>query len=319
VNAVITGVTGFAGSFLAEHLLAEGDRVLGCSRRGVWPAFVPPHVRSSIPLTTWDFSKPSGSSKAEQEILEFQPDCIYHLAALSVPRDCGQYLPNTLAAAVNVGGVASVLDLAARLPQKPRVLLISTSLVYDLRSVGQGSINEQGPIGPHNGYGWSKLLAETMSVPFTAKHDVELIRARAFQHTGPRQHAGMMLPDWMLQFVDGQTAPIHVHNLNTTIDLTDVRDVVRAYRLLMQHGKAGEVYNVGSGVAVQTGEVFEILKQLAGKDRQVIERSPGLNHRPVADIARLAACTHWCPQISLPQTVADTLTFWKHYKLELTE
>ncbi|HEX4150460.1 MAG TPA: NAD-dependent epimerase/dehydratase family protein, partial [Pirellulales bacterium] len=133
MNAVITGVTGFAGSFLAEHLLAEEDRVLGCSRRGVWASFVPAHVRDAVPLASWDFGQPLGSTQVEQEILAFQPDCIYHLAGLSVPRDCGQQLPNMLAAAVNIGGTAAVLDLAARLPRKPRVLLVSSALVYDLR------------------------------------------------------------------------------------------------------------------------------------------------------------------------------------------
>jgi GDP-4-dehydro-6-deoxy-D-mannose reductase len=273
VNAVITGVTGFAGSFLAEHLLAEGDRVLGCSSRGLWPAFVPEHVRQAVPLVPWDLGQSiSGAdgSTAEQQVLNFQPDCIYHLAALSVPSNCGQRLPNASAAAVNIGGAAGVLELAARMPRTPRLLFASTSLVYDLRSARRGPVSEQSSVAPHSGYGWSKWLAESMIVPFARDHGIEVVVARAFQHTGPRQLAGMMLPDWARQFAGEASGPIQVHNLTTTIDLSDVRDVVRAYRLLMLHGQPGEAYNVGSGVAVQTGEVFEILRRLDGQNRQAM-------------------------------------------------
>ena len=281
MNAVITGVTGFAGSFLSEHLLAEGDRVLGCSRRGVWPAFVPTQLRQAVPLYQWDVSQCSGSADAEQAISNFQPDCIYHLAGVSVPSDCGEHLPNAQAAATNIGGTAAVLELARRMPRKPRVLFISTSHVYDRRTAQQGPVSEQGSIAPHRGYGWSKWLAEAMIVPFARDQNVELIVARAFQHTGPRQLPRMMLPDWARQFArdqpdaDGRLPPVQVHNLSTTIDLCDVRDVVRAYRQLAIHGRPNEIYNVGSGVAVQTGTVFEILRKIAGQDREIVELHPG--------------------------------------------
>jgi GDP-4-dehydro-6-deoxy-D-mannose reductase len=319
VNAVITGITGFAGAFLAEHLLAQGDRVLGISRHGVWPAFVPAQLQQTVPLTQWDASQPLRGTQAEQEVLNFQPDCIYHLAALSGPSDCGEHLPNAIAAAVNIGGPAAVLELAAQLPQKPRVLFSSSSHVYDRHSAAGVFVSEQSPIKPSRGYGWSKWLAEEMIVPFARDQGVEVIVARSFQHTGPRQLSRTMLPDWARQFADEVYEPIRVHNLTSTIDLTDVRDVVRAYHLLMMHGRPGEVYNVGSGVALQTGTVFEVLRELAGRDRKFIELYPGVHYNPVADIARLVDCTGWQPQISLAQTVADTLSFWQQHKVHLGE
>lgn len=135
----------------------------------------------------------------------------------------------------------------------------------------------------------------------------------------------MMLPDWARQFArdqpdaDGRLPPVQVHNLSTTIDLCDVRDVVRAYRQLAIHGRPNEIYNVGSGVAVQTGTVFEILRKIAGQDREIVELHPGIKHDAVADNSRLAACTHWRPQINLAQTVADTLCFWRQHKVDLGE
>ncbi len=319
MNSVITGVTGFAGSFLAEHLLAQGDRVLGISGHGVWPAYIPAQLQQAVPLTRWDASQPLQGAQAEHEILSFQPDCIYHLAALSSPSDCGTFLPNALAASVNIGGTAAVLELAAQLPQKPRVLFSSTSHVYDRDSAAGVLVSEQSRIKPQRGYGWSKWLAEEMIVPFARDQGVEVIVARSFQHTGPRQLSRTMLPDWARQFAGGGSEPVRVHNLTSTIDLTDVRDVVRAYRLLMMHGRPGEAYNVGSGVALRTGTVFEVLRSLAGRDRKFFELYPGVRYNPMADIARLVACTGWQPQISLAQTVADTLGFWQQHKVHLGE
>jgi GDP-4-dehydro-6-deoxy-D-mannose reductase len=132
----------------------------------------------------------------------------------------------------------------------------------------------------------------------------------------------MMLPDWVRQFASrhtgaaSQRAPIRVHNLSTTLDLSDVRDVVRAYRLLMLQGESGEVYNVGSGVAVQSGQVFRILQEMTGEARQAIELYPGPNDNLIADISRLTGRTGWQPQYDLRQTVADTLRFWQQYELE---
>jgi GDP-4-dehydro-6-deoxy-D-mannose reductase len=325
VNAVITGVTGFAGSYLAEHLLAEGDCLLGCSRRGTWPAFVPKSLPPAVPLLAWDLGHSAIGESAESQIASFRPDCIYHLAGISVPGECGEQLPSPRAAAVNLGGASAILELAARLPRKPRVLFVSSSHVYDRQQASLGPLNERSPIAPRRGYGWSKWLAESMSVSFARQQGIELIVARAFQHAGPRQLPRMMLPDWTQQFVGigscpvGDSNPVRVHNLSTTIDLTDVRDVVRAYRRLIEQGRPGEVYNVGSGLARQTGEVFERLRAVAGQNCRVMELYPGIQHDPVADISQLAACTHWRPIISLDQTLADTLNFWRQHKVNLQD
>src|SRR3569623_1318808 len=270
MKAFITGITGFVGGFLAEHLLAAGDEVLGCSTQGNWPQqeglwrCPPRHIREQIAVLRWDLGDPSGLSAADREqIAAFAPDCIYHQAALSVPSHCGEMAPTDRALAVNVDGTSRVLQLAASLPRRPRVLFTSTSHVYAPAATPGTRLDETAPSGLRRGYGMTKLLAEQRIDAATRERGLDAVIARAFQHTGPRQEQGMMLPDWAEQFAADELGPIRVRSLNTWIDLSDVRDIVPAYRLLVERAEAGGIYNVGSGAPRRTGDIFKLMIQLA--------------------------------------------------------
>lgn len=104
---------------------------------------------------------------------------------------------------------------------------------------------------------------------------------------------------------------MEVYTLDARIDLSDVRDVVRAYRLLLERGRPGEVYNVGSGISRRTGDILELLRGMAGPKRPVVERRPGFKQDPIADVTRLVECTGWSARIPLEQTVADTWAWWR--------
>jgi GDP-4-dehydro-6-deoxy-D-mannose reductase len=121
----------------------------------------------------------------------------------------------------------------------------------------------------------------------------------------------MMLPQWARQFAGGGTSPVEVLTRDAVIDLTDVRDVVRAYRLLAEKGKPDTVYNVGSGRPRRSGEVLDLLRRLADPDRPVKEIHPGEKQDPIADVSRLNQQTGWRPEVPLGQTVADTLAYWR--------
>jgi GDP-4-dehydro-6-deoxy-D-mannose reductase len=318
MKAFITGVTGFAGGFLAEHLLASGDRVLGCSTRVTWPEWAPGELRGEVELLTWDLGDPAGpSNEVRARIAAFAPDCIYHLAALSVPQDCGRDEPTARAVAVNVGGTIAVLDLAASFSPPPRVLFTSTSHVYGLVTPERFRLDESAPLGPRRGYGITKLSAEERIRERVRRGGPDVVIARSFQHTGPRQEPKLMLPEWARQFAGQGTAPVRVRNLNTWIDLSDVRDVVLAYRLLIERGVAGSVYNVGSGIARRTGEVFDILARYAGSDRPIEVESLEERHDPIADHRKLMALTGWQPKIPLKKTVHDTFDYWRERAGEL--
>jgi GDP-4-dehydro-6-deoxy-D-mannose reductase len=318
MKAFITGITGFVGGFLAEHLLAAGDEVLGCSTQGNWPQreglwrCPPRHIREQVSVLRWDLGEASSLSAADREqIAAFAPDCIYHLAALSVPSHCGEMTPTARALAVNVEGTSRILELAAWLPRRPRVLFTSTSHVY-VPATPEAQLSETAPCGPRRGYGMTKLLAEQRIETAVRERRLDVVIARAFQHTGPRQELGMMLPDWAEQLASDEMGPVRVRSLNTWIDLSDVRDIIRAYRLLVERAETGGIYNVGSGAPRRTGDIFNLMIRLANSSRMASELgSSAEKWDPIADISRLHALIGWQPQITLEQTVADTLEHWQ--------
>ena len=311
-RALITGASGFVGGFLAEHLLECGDAVLGCSPDGRWMAGNEPDAADSLELVPWDLGHPQGLAEADRRRIEqFRPEVIYHLAALSVPEDCGRDEPTPKATAVNVDGTCRVLRLAASLPRPARVLMTSTSLVYAPVEARSARVDERARLGPWHGYGKSKLAAEEEARRAARQQNCDVVIVRPFQHTGPRQDSRMMLPSWSRQFAEGGTEPVRVYTLDARVDLTDVRDVVRAYRLLAEHGRRGEVYNVGRGVEHRTGDVLGMLRELAGSDRPVVQTRPGFQQNPIADITKLVEATGWQAEIPLEKTVADTFHWWQ--------
>jgi GDP-4-dehydro-6-deoxy-D-mannose reductase len=245
-----------------------------------------------------------------ERLKQFAPDVIYHLAALAVPDDCGADWPTPQAGMINIGGTSRIVEMACALPRPPRVLFISTSHVYAPVTFDHCFVDENAPLDPRAGYGASKLAAEDLVQRASRERGIEVVVARAFQHTGPRQAERLMLPSWSSQFVAGFN-PVQVYSRDTYIDLTDVRDVVRAYRLLAERGKSGLVYNVGSGRRVRTGDVFDELHRQADTSRRWVELRPGAKQNWIADNRRLVECTGWRPEISLKQTVADTLGWWR--------
>lgn len=304
-------MTGFAGGFLAQHLVDCGDEVLGTSRGGEWSSSRRDDVPRQVPLVPWDLGRPDGlRPAARREIDEFAPQCIYHLAAISVPEDCGRDVPTPEAVAINVEGTRRVLELAAELPGRVRVLVTSTSRVYAPVADAAARLSEDAPVGPRTAYGRTKLEAEKVAQQ-TTQGGVDVVIARSFQHAGPGQDPRLMLSDWASQFARGSSSPVTIRCRDAYIDLTDVRDTVRAYRLLVERGEAGGLYNVGSGTVRRSGELFDIMHAAADPGRKVVELRPGPIYDPIADPTRLVSTTSWRPEIALEQTIADTLAYWR--------
>lgn len=306
MRALITGVTGFVGTHLAEHLLAQGDEVAGCSDRGQWSADAPAQLLDRVSLFGWNLSTDDEPSAWRG----FAPECVYHLAALSVPEDCGYEQPTPAAWALNVEGTRRVLDAALRLPSPPRVIVASSSHVYAPIDAARDVVAETAPLGPRSAYGKTKLAAERLAAERAAE-GLDVVVARFFAHTGPRQAPRMMLPEWAEQLARGGAEPLRVHTLDATVDLSDVRDGARAYRLLAQHGKRGQVYNLGSGVCRRSGDVLADLQRVAGTSREVVETRPGVKRGPIADLTRLREATGWQAEIPWEQTLRDTWGYWR--------
>ena len=312
MKVLVTGITGFLGQYLAEHLLDCGDEVLGLSRRGFWRNEVEQHLRS-IPLYAWDVTSPISEDVAHA-VSEFRPDAIVHLAAISSPGECGRGEPNELAQQTNVLGTESLLNLGSQVSSVRRFLFVSSCHVYSPVDRDNPIVTEDSPLGPINGYGMTKLAAE--KAVFSRNVEFETIVARGFQHTGPRQPPRYMVPEWAKQLAEDSSEPIRVKCLQSLLDLSDARDVVRAYRDLLRSGRAGQAYNVGSGIARLSGSVLTEMRKIlsdlksVSSARAIVELSNQPQTNPIADLEKIESESGWQPEVLWGKTLADTLQYW---------
>jgi len=293
VRALVTGARGFVGSWLTAHLVECGDEVVS--------------IDHEVEITDGDAVRAAMMMAA--------PNVVYHLAALtSVGRSWTD--PNEVLR-VNASGTLNVLEAARACPHPPRVLVTSSAEVYGAVPQDLLPVTEDAPLAPVTPYAASKVAAEYLGVQAHLGYGLPVLRMRPFNHVGPGQSSAFVVSALAERIVEARRSgaeSIVVGNLAARRDLTDVRDVVRAYRLLAQLGGAGEVYNVCSGRDVAIADVALQLQTLAGVELR-FELNPELS-RPVdvpvvrGDYAKLHEATGWEPQISLEQTLLDVLAQW---------
>ena len=293
MKVLVTGAKGFVGHWLIAHLEAEGDQVLGLDAEV-------------------DITEPFG---LREVVVNWAPDAICHLAALaSVGASWGA---SESTYQVNTVGTANVLDAALACPTRPRVLLVSSSEVYGRVGPADLPVGEDRPFTPVSPYAASKAAAEVIGLQTWLGSGLEVVRARPFNHTGPGQRPDFVVPALAQQVavaVRTGADRLNTGNLEARRDLSDVRDVVRAYRLLLSGGQAGEVYNVCRGQAVSIHEVAERLLTIAGVDLPIVVDPARV--RPVeipelrGDSSRIHQQVGWAPEIDLDRTLADVLDFW---------
>lgn len=312
-RALITGITGFVGRHLCAHLLEHGNQILGIAPELPKDAPAWGRLPPSDALLLWDLGQPEIAPHALHELVRrvalFRPTVVYHLAAIAVPEDCGQNEPTPRAWSINVEGTRRVIELVRRGAPDARFVFTSTSHVYRVPQDSVTFVDELYQVSPRNAYAQTKWAAEQLVLSAVANQSLNAVVVRAFPHSGPGQSERMMLPSWTSQLVRGKT-PLQVHTLQATIDLCDVRDVVRAYHLLATSGVAGEVYNLGSGIPRTSGQILDILRATANAQVPIVEMRPGVKYDPVARIDKLAQTAGWQPVIPIEQTVADTYEWW---------
>lgn len=291
MKALVTGAEGFVGRHLCAHLLAEGDEVVGVDR-------------AEGP----DLLDPVGVER----LLDAQrPDVVYHLGGWS---DVGGSWNAVLDCfRVNAEGTLNLLD-ACRTTSRPRVLVVSSADVYGRVTPDELPITESSPYRPVTPYAASKIAADELAHQAWLGHGLETIRVRAFNHLGPGQTTRFVAPAVAERIAcnerDGLDE-VAVGNLTPRRDITDVRDVVRAYRMLVVDGRPGEAYNVCTGVDLSVGELAERLIALASRP-MVLRPDPELQ-RPVetpvllGDNSRLRSHTGWSPTIPIERTLTDVL------------
>lgn len=220
---------------------------------------------------------------------------------------------------VNIKGSINVMDAVRELYYKPRVLLIGSGEEYGHIRSGEIPIGEERKIQPRNIYAATKACQNMLGSIYAQAYDMEVMMVRAFNHIGPTQAPMFVVADFCKQVAEiekGIREPImYVGNLEAQRDFTDVRDVVRAYAMLVEKGKPGESYNVGSGHAVSIRKILELIISLSNQDIKVEIDSDKL--RPIdvpiieADTTKVLEITGWRPEISLKQTLKETLNYWR--------
>ncbi|MYH97270.1 MAG: NAD-dependent epimerase/dehydratase family protein [Acidimicrobiia bacterium] len=292
MRALVTGSRGFVGTHLVDHLNACADDVIEVDR-----------VIGSPPI--------EDAGAIAELIAETKPDAVYHLAgqsdvAASWSDPMGTFL-------VNADGTLNVVRACIDAGVE-RLLAVTSSDIYGMVSPDELPITEHAPLRPVNPYAASKAAAEMVCIQGFLGHGLGVIRARAFNHLGPGQSERFLAPALAARIARNElsrTSVVPVGNLSARRDFTDVRDVVRAYRLLVIDGEPGEAYNVCSGRDVAVSEIAKILLDLA-KFPMSLEQDDRL-FRPVdlpvqrGDNAKLRATTGWAPEIDLTDTLTDTL------------
>src|SRR5215213_1605104 len=262
MRALVTGVSGFVGGHLAEHLLEAGDLVVGLSASGRWPEELA-HVARSVRNERCDLA-----DVAEAELIDLlvrkKPEVIYHLAAQANPQASVADPRGTWA--LNLGGTLNLLEAVRSSGQRPRIVLVGSGVCYGNPAPEHLPVSESCPLRPNNPYSASKGAADLLGIQHHLAHGAEVVIVRPFNHAGPRQAASYVLSGLARQVAEveaGLRPRVDVGNLDVVRDFTDVRDVVRAYRLLAERGAAGEVYNLGTGRGTRLSDAMATLTTLA--------------------------------------------------------
>ena len=302
---LVTGASGFAGSHLVEYLAPSGN-VIAWSRRS------PPDDIGK--LATWKRLDLLDRDAVRAAIDDLRPSAIYHCAGLPHVAESWSNTVPTLA--TNVLATHHLFDAIRRASIACRVLIPGSATVY---APSNEPLAEDSPIGPRSPYALSKLAQEQLGMRAGPEDGIEVVLTRSFNHTGPRQTPSFVAPAMARQIAlmeRGRVEPVlHVGNLDARRDLTDVRDVVRAYAALMETAAAGSVYNVASGVGHAVRDLVDALIARARVPIRV-ELDPTRlrpNDLPsvVGNATRLRRDTGWTPEISFDRMLDDLLDYWR--------
>ncbi len=301
VKAFVTGASGFVGRHLVAHLRDCGDEVVPTDRSDGGPDLLDADGFATL-------------------VAEVRPDVVYHLAGQADV--AASWLSPIETMRVNVEGTHNILEVA-RTFGVAKVLTVSSADIYGVVAPEELPIVESAPLRPVSPYAASKAAADLVALQAHLGHGQDVVRARAFNHLGPGQSKSFVGAGFAARIVAAERSgddELQTGDLTPRRDFTDVRDVVRAYRLLATEGRPGVAYNICSGTSVSIGELAGLLLGLTDARMRLVE-DPDLL-RPVelpelrGDASLLRRHTGWTPSISLEETLSDVLEDWR---LRLTE
>lgn len=313
---LITGITGFAGSYLAEYLVSKGE----CNINGTYlldnSLINVDKVKDKLNLVRVDLTS---EKEVFYTIKKISPSIIFNLAALTSPADSfkipAETLTNNISLQVNLFEAVRKFNLL-----DTKILVVSSADIYGKVKKEDLPIDEDTQLMPTNPYSVSKIAQDFLGLAYFLSYNLKIIRVRPFNHIGPRQSSQFVVSSFAKQIAEiekGKREPIlRVGNLDTKRDFINVKDIVRAYVLAIEKGKYGEVYNIGSG---KSYKIFDILSMLIDMSYRKIKIEkdeslfrPSDNRESICDTRKFQKLTGWKPKISIEETLKDTLDYWRN-------
>lgn len=313
-KVLITGITGFAGSHLADYLVSQkqyrvfGTYLLDQSIDNL------SEVGNKVEIFKIDLMI---SQECNALVKKVKPDLVFHLAALPSPansfKNPQETLTNNIIAEVNILNAIKMNNFL-----NTKILIISSADIYGIVKKENLPINENTPLLPLSPYAVSKIAQDFLGLQYFLSYNLKIVRVRPFNHIGPRQS-----PHFVVASIAQKIAAIEkgvgqflsVGNLEAKRDFTDVRDMVRAYEMALKKGKSGEVYNIGSGASYKIGDILNKMISLSTKKIKIkIDKSllrPIDNPDLICNARKFVKLTGWKPTIPIDVTLKDILDYWR--------
>jgi GDP-4-dehydro-6-deoxy-D-mannose reductase len=314
MKILITGISGFAGSHLADHFLKIGGHEIHGTIKWRSNRENIRHIENRIALLECDIK----DAFAMKTVIEaVKPDQVYHLAAQSYVPFSWRVPQETID--TNITGELNLFEAVRAVGIDPLIHIAGSSEEYGLVQPDELPITESNPLRPLSPYAVSKVAQDFLGYQYFKSYGMKIVRTRAFNHTGPRRGEVFVTSNFARQLIEieqGRREPVlHVGNLDAVRDFTDVRDVVRAYALALEKGTPGEVYNIASGSGIKIKDLLGKLVALTKVDLK-IKQDP--NRLRPSDVQLLTGssekfkkATGWEPEIPLDQTLKDLLDYWR--------
>lgn len=309
MKTLIIGGAGFVGGYLIRELNAAGHQVYATCLENE-------SITGDCKVYNLDIMDADAASSV---IGDIQPDVIYHLAAQSSV--ALSWKKPQLTADINVVGTINVLEAVRNSDKKDiRLLLIGSGEEYGFIRPDACPISEDEPLNPGNIYAATKACQGMLGEIYARAYDMDIVMVRAFNHSGPEQLPVFVISDFCRQIaqIEKGDAPavMSVGNLSARRDFTDVRDVVRAYRLLGEKGISGRTYNVGRGKAVEIQYILDTALGFSAADIEVKQDPARMRASDIPviepDVSKIYEDTGWKAEISMEKTIEDTLNYWRN-------
>lgn len=315
-RVLITGITGFAGSHLVEHLCSKKEYKIAGTYLSNESLKNVERIRGKINLIKIELTN---AKKVLQLVEKTKPDLVFNLAGLPSTADSFKSPKDTI-----INNISLEINLLSAIKENnflnTKILVVSSADIYGLVKKENLPIDEETPFMPTSPYSVSKIAQDFLGLQYFLSYNLKIIRVRPFNHIGPRQSPHFVVSSIAKKIAEiekgGRKPILTVGNLESKRDFTDVRDMVRAYTVALEKGKFGEVYNIGSGVSYRISDILHRLIFLSKAKMTVLSHKslfrPIDNPELVCDASKFKRLTNWKPEIEISTTLKDTLDYWRN-------